>query len=69
MIESGDYIVHVTDDGECVNERKLIHCGECIHGKRWQDSEWVDCLADNKRLMRADDYCSWAEIPPVGEKS
>lgn len=68
-IKAGDYIVHVTNDGECVNERPLIHCAECMHGRRWQDTEWYDCMADNKRLMKADGFCSWAEMPHGEAKS
>lgn len=52
-----DYIVHVTDDLEVVDERELIRCRDCIY---YLDG---DACRNNKGLfdIREDDYCSLAE--------
>lgn len=64
-IKAGDYIVHVTNDGECVNERPLIHCKDCkyYHMIKGCDND------DGMIMATADGFCSLAEMPHREPKS
>lgn len=55
-----EYIVKVTDDGECITVGELIRCKDC----KWNSSDknWVDCMISEMYGRNAsDNYCSMAE--------
>ena len=63
---NADYIVHVTDDWECVSEGELVRCKNC---KYWQDNNGGyphdACKWDAGETPDPDDYCSGAERKEV----
>lgn len=54
-----EYIVKVTDDGECITVGELVRCKEC----KWNTAdEWVHCAMVGSMFGRTtDNYCSRAE--------
>lgn len=55
-----EYIVKVTDDGECITVGELIRCKNC----KWNsnNNNWVDCMISEMYGRNAtDNYCSRAE--------
>ena len=68
-IQSGDYIVHVTGDLECITERELIRCRDCFWyaiqqlkadetpDRRYKPS-WCDLWRTD---MNEDDFCSYGK--------
>ncbi len=56
IIFGKEYIVKVTDDGECVTTREMIRCKDCV----WHGTN--TCRENIARLkVLDDDYCSYAE--------
>ena len=68
-IKSGDYIVHVTDDLECITERELIRCKDCWWYEIWEmksdetpDRRYKPTWCDLWRThMNAEDFCSYGK--------
>lgn len=58
-----DYIVHVTDDWECVGEGELVRCKDCVYYRPYSGGNGrYDC--DNMYGMAdvyEDGFCSRAE--------
>lgn len=64
IIFGREYIVKVTDDGECVTVDELIQCKDCKHAEREDDGDimctfWDFCECNHHVL--ANGYCDRAE--------
>lgn len=67
IIFGKEYIVKVTDDGECVTIGELIRCKDCKYYEPARaDDEADTCgmlywMMDVPLWVKAEDYCSFAE--------
>ena len=65
-IKSGDYIVHVTGDKECITDRELVRCKDCWWYVIWElkkdgtdDRRYKPSWCIRWRThMKEDDFCS-----------
>lgn len=58
-----EYIVKVTDDGECIEQGELIRCKDCRYYQDNQEGHYPNelCPWDKGETPDEDDYCSFAE--------
>lgn len=67
IIFGKEYIVKVTDDGECVTARELIRCKDCMYHEDKEISEYGLCCLIGCVGWEDNDYCSKADRKDNGK--
>lgn len=60
IIIGREYIVKVTDDGECVTVGELVRCKDCKHWTVTSEDDYQSCECD-ALIRHKDFYCARAE--------